>query len=225
MRLLLAPMEGLLDEVLRAVLTHSGGYDYAVTEFARVSGTVLPARFFRRLAPELNTASRTLGGTPVHVQLLGSDPACMGDSAAQLASLAPAGVDLNFGCPAQTVNRHRGGAVLLDDPELLHRIAVAVRAAVPATIALSAKMRLGVGDTGRAIECAQAFNGEVVSVDSALIYRHLDIGSAKPSLAERQGVPITNYGVAISRVQGVLHRSLGPFPSARIAFERASAAH
>ena len=30
--------------------------------------------------------------------------------------------------------------------------------------------------------------------------------------AERQGVPITNYGVAISRVQGVLHRSLGPFP-------------
>ena len=42
--------------------------------------------------------------------------------------------------------------------------------------------------------------------------------------AERQGVPITNYGVAISRVQGVLHRSLGPFPSARIAFERASAA-
>ena len=42
--------------------------------------------------------------------------------------------------------------------------------------------------------------------------------------AERQGVPITNYGVAISRVQGVLHRSLGPFPSARIAFERANAA-
>ncbi len=41
--------------------------------------------------------------------------------------------------------------------------------------------------------------------------------------AERQGVPITNYGVAISRVQGVLHRSLGPFPSARIAFERANA--
>jgi len=42
--------------------------------------------------------------------------------------------------------------------------------------------------------------------------------------AERQGVPITNYGVAISRVQGVLHRSLGPFPSARIAFERANGA-
>ena len=158
MRLLLAPMEGLLDEVLRAVLTHSGGYDHAVTEFARVSGTVLPTRFFRRMAPELDAGSRTAGGTPVHVQLLGSDPACMADNAVQLASLAPAGVDLNFGCPAQTVNRHRGGAVLLDDPELLHRIAVAVRAVVPATIALSAKMRLGVTDTGRALECAQALS-------------------------------------------------------------------
>lgn len=158
MRLLLAPMEGLLDEVLRAVLTHSGGYDHAVTEFARVSGTVLPTRFFRRMAPELDAGSRTAGGTPVHVQLLGSDPACMGDNAAQLARLAPAGVDLNFGCPAQTVNRHRGGAVLLDDPELLHRIVVAVRAAVPVSIPLSAKMRLGVADTGRAIECAQALS-------------------------------------------------------------------
>ena len=42
--------------------------------------------------------------------------------------------------------------------------------------------------------------------------------------AERQGVPITNYGVAISRVQGVLNRSLEPFPAARLAFERANKA-
>ena len=42
--------------------------------------------------------------------------------------------------------------------------------------------------------------------------------------AERQGVPITNYGVAISRVQGVLNRSLEPFPAERLAFERANKA-
>lgn len=158
LRLLLAPMEGLLDDVLRAALTASGGYDHVVTEFARVSGTLLPERFFRRIAPELRQGSRTEGGTPVHVQLLGSDPACMHDNAAQLASLAPAGVDLNFGCPAPTVNRHRGGAALLNEPELLNRIAVAVRAAVPASIPLSAKMRLGIDDAGRAIECAQALS-------------------------------------------------------------------
>ena len=71
MRLLLAPMEGLLDDVLRAVLTRPGGYDYAVSEFARVSGTLLPDRFFRRIASELDRDSFTPGGTPVRVQLLG----------------------------------------------------------------------------------------------------------------------------------------------------------
>jgi tRNA-dihydrouridine synthase C len=156
LRLLLAPMEGLLDDVLRAALTSSAAYDYAVTEFVRVSGTLLPERFFRRIAPELRCGSRTAGGTPVHVQLLGSDPACMHDNAARLAGLAPAGVDLNFGCPAPTVNRHRGGAALLDEPELLNRIAAAVRAALPASIPLSAKMRLGIDDAGRALECARA---------------------------------------------------------------------
>jgi tRNA-dihydrouridine synthase C len=40
----------------------------------------------------------------------------MADNAAQLATLAPAGIDLNFGCPAPTVNRHGGGAMLLIDP-------------------------------------------------------------------------------------------------------------
>lgn len=156
MRLLLAPMEGLLDDVLRGVLTRFGGYDWAVSEFVRVSDTVLPARYYLRQVPELRNASRTSSGVPVHVQLLGSDPLRMQDNAARLVALGPAGVDLNFGCPAPTVNRHRGGAALLDEPELLNRIARAVRLAVPDNIPFSAKMRLGIADTGRAIDCAQA---------------------------------------------------------------------
>ncbi len=156
MRLLLAPMEGLLDDVLRAVLTRPGAYDHAVSEFARVSGTLLPDRFFRRIASELERDSCTPGGTPVRVQLLGSDPECMAANAARLARLRPAGIDLNFGCPAPTVNRHRGGAILLDEPELLFRITRAVANALPPGLPLSAKMRLGVRDPGRATECAQA---------------------------------------------------------------------
>ena len=39
MKLLLAPMEGLADDVLRQVLTRAGGYDWAVTEFAKRLGT------------------------------------------------------------------------------------------------------------------------------------------------------------------------------------------
>jgi tRNA-dihydrouridine synthase C len=165
MRLLLAPMEGLADEVLRDVLTRVGGYDWAVTEFARISGTLLPPRYFRRVCMELGQGGRTTAGTPVRVQLLGSDPACLADNAARLAELGPAGIDLNFGCPAPTVNRHRGGAALLDEPELLHDIALAVRAAVPANMPVTAKMRLGIRDTARTLDCARALaNGGVAQL-------------------------------------------------------------
>lgn len=156
MTLLLAPMEGLLDCTLRDVLTRVGGIDRCVSEFIRVTDSVLPKRAFIRVAPELLNGSRTPAGVPVRVQLLGSDPACLADNAAALAELNPAGIDLNFGCPAKTVNRHRGGAVLLDEPELIARIVGAVRRAVPAQIEVSAKMRLGYLDDGRMLECAHA---------------------------------------------------------------------
>jgi len=90
------------------------------------------------------------------IQLLGSDPEWLGLNAEQASALSPHGVDLNFGCPAKTVNRHGGGAMLLADPELLNRIVRSVRAAVPAAIPVTAKMRLGIADTSRAIDCAQA---------------------------------------------------------------------
>lgn len=157
MRLLLAPMEGLLDYMLRDVLTHVGGIDLCVTEFLRITNTLMPKRSIYRLAPELLHQSKTPAGTAVKVQILGSDPICMAENAAKIASLGAYGIDLNFGCPAKTVNRHRGGAVLLDEPELLYQIAYAVRQAVPQGIPVSAKMRLGCNDTHNAVVCAQAF--------------------------------------------------------------------
>nr|MCU0706632.1 tRNA-dihydrouridine synthase family protein [Fimbriiglobus sp.] len=52
-------------------------------------------------------------------------------------------IDINFGCPAPTVNRHDGGATLLKDPPRVRAVVAAVRAAVPKPIPVSAKMRLG----------------------------------------------------------------------------------
>ena len=43
-----------------------------------------------------------------------------------------------------------------------------------------------VGKTEYAIEAAKAFNGEIVSCDSMQLYRYMDIGSAKPSMEERE---------------------------------------
>jgi tRNA-dihydrouridine synthase C len=154
--ILLAPMEGLLDFVLRDVLTRVGGIDRCVSEFIRITDQLLPERVFTRIVPELHNGGRTFAGVPVRAQLLGSDPVCLADNAARLASLGPAGIDLNFGCPANVVNRHGGGAALLDEPEAIFAIVSAVRRAVPAHMPVSAKMRLGYHDDSRAIECALA---------------------------------------------------------------------
>ena len=45
------------------------------------------------------------------------------------------------------------------------------------------------GKTALSVACAKAFNGEIISADSMLVYKGLNIGTAKPSLEERQGVP------------------------------------
>ena len=127
-----------------------------MSEFIRITDTLMPDKVFRRFLPELANNSCTPAGVPVRAQLLGSDPVCLAENAAKLAELNPEGIDLNFGCPAKTVNRHRGGAVLLDEPQLVGEIVAAVRRAVPAHLPVSAKMRLGYNDTNYAVECAQA---------------------------------------------------------------------
>ena len=45
------------------------------------------------------------------------------------------------------------------------------------------------GKTALAVELAKALGGEVVSCDSMQVYRRMDIGTAKPTLEERQGIP------------------------------------
>lgn len=152
----LAPMEGLMDGNFREVLTAVGGIDHCVTEFIRVTNTVFPEKVFYRLCPELKNQGKTQAGTPVHVQLLGSSPEFMAKNAVKAARLGAPAIDINFGCPAKTVNKNMGGAVLLQYPEQLYRIASAVREAVPSHIPVSAKMRLGFNDKSLALENAEA---------------------------------------------------------------------
>jgi len=156
MRLMLAPMEGVVDHLMRDMLTHIGGFDLCVTEFVRVVDQLLPPRVFRRLCPELDANGLTPAGTPVRVQLLGQEPQWLAENAVRAVELGSHGVDLNFGCPAKTVNKSKGGAVLLKEPESLYRIVKAVREAVPESQPVTAKMRLGFSDKSLAIENAQS---------------------------------------------------------------------
>ena len=139
----LAPMEGVTDAPMRALQGELGGFQYAVAEYFRISQNVPASSVFLRHIPELATSGRTLSGLPVQVQLLGGDPDRLA-AAAVIAHRAGAwGIDLNFGCPAKTVNRHDGGATLLKYPHRIKAIVSAVRQALPPEVPVSAKLRLG----------------------------------------------------------------------------------
>lgn len=146
MRILLAPMEGVVDHTLRAMLTATGGIDRCVTEFVRITDHQLPAKVFYRFCPELHNAGKTAAGTPVYVQLLGGKPEPMAMNAQRAAELGAPGIDINFGCPAKQVNRSDGGSIILREPNRVHDIIHAVRQATPARTPVTAKIRLGFND-------------------------------------------------------------------------------
>lgn len=199
-RILLAPLEGLADPLMRNVLTAIGGYDWGICEFIRVTESVLPNRTFLRTCPELLNGSRSESGTPMRVQLLGSDPHFMAANARRVVKHGPAGVDINFGCPAPQVFRHRGGSALLGEPQLLHDIVSAVRSQVPADIPFTAKMRLGIEDDSLAVDCAQAI--EAGGVDELIIHGRTKVDGYRPPAKWAQidrvraavGIPIIANG-------------------------------
>ncbi len=149
-------MEGVVDALMREVLTDIGGIDLCVTEFIRVTDRLLPASEFYKDCPELMTGDRTRAGIPVLVQLLGGQPGPLGENAARAVELGAMGIDLNFGCPAKTVNRHDGGASLLKNPSRIFDVVTSVRAAVPLHIPVSAKVRLGFSNKEFHLDIARA---------------------------------------------------------------------
>lgn len=156
MKIFLAPMEGVVDHLMRDMLSAIGGFDVCVTEFVRVVEQLHPKRTFYKICPELHHTGFTPSGTPVRVQLLGQHPSWLAENAQRAIELGSHGVDLNFGCPAKTVNKSKGGAVLLKEPQALYDIVKAVRDAVPSEHIVSAKVRLGFDDTSLALENADA---------------------------------------------------------------------
>ena len=151
-------MEGVVDHLMRDMLTRVGGFDLCVTEFVRIVDQKLPHKTFYRLCPELHEGGETPSGVPVRVQLLGQHPQWLAENALTAVELGSPGVDLNFGCPAKTVNKSKGGAVLLQYTELLHDIVKTVREAVPAHLPVTAKIRLGFEDKSLAIDNAVAID-------------------------------------------------------------------
>ena len=197
---LLAPLEGLTDPLMRQILTqiaHDLGrpYDWSVSEFIRVTHYPLPAHVFYKYVPELYTNGKTTNGTPIHVQLLGNNPKTMSKSAVTGVSTGACAIDLNFGCPAKTVNHHKGGSVLLDEPDTLHTIISAVRKAVPAHIPVSAKIRLGYADKGKMHDIGQAVKS--ANASWLTIHARTKVQGYKPPAYWDKIAPFTELGLPI----------------------------
>lgn len=156
-------MEGVADELMRHLLTSLNQYDFCITEFVRVVDSLVPKHVFRRLCPELDYGCKTQSGTPLRMQLLGQEPHWMAENAIRALEMGSHGIDVNFGCPAKAVNKSKGGAVLLNEPEQIYKILQAIRSSIGTEQTLSAKIRLGFKDASKLDEIVSAIESAKVN--------------------------------------------------------------
>lgn len=137
--LILAPMEGVGDECFRKAIASIGGFDEAVRDFLRVPTNAHVKSLAVRYTAE------EIAPFPLAAQLMGSDPQLMADMAVEMEARGAKRIDLNCGCPSNTVTGRGAGSSLLKEPHFLHEIAKAMVKAVK--IPVTAKLRSGFEDT------------------------------------------------------------------------------
>jgi len=133
----LAPMSGVTDRAMRA-LALSFGADLAFSE-------MVASRMY--LSGDEHSTDRAAppSGFVHAVQLVGSDPAAMAATAAQLEGEGADVIDINMGCPARCVAGLASGSALMRDLDAAKRILDAVVGATSRPVTL--KMRLGWDET------------------------------------------------------------------------------
>ncbi|MBA2369570.1 MAG: tRNA-dihydrouridine synthase family protein [Candidatus Protochlamydia sp.] len=136
--LLLAPMEGVGDRSFRRAMASIGGFDEACTEFMRV-----PANAHVPSLAKVYEANETFP-IPQAAQLMGSDPALMAEMAIAVAARKAPRIDLNCGCPSNTVTGRGAGSSLLKEPDHLYKVAKSMVDAVD--VPVTAKLRSGFED-------------------------------------------------------------------------------
>lgn len=137
--LILAPMEGVGDRSFRKAMASIGGFDESVRDFLRVPSNA----HVKSLARQYE--SDEIAPIPLAAQLMGSDPELMAEMAIEMQARGASRIDLNCGCPSNTVTGRGAGSSLLKEPSYLNKIARAMVQAV--TIPVTAKLRSGFNDT------------------------------------------------------------------------------
>lgn len=136
--LFLAPMEGVGDRCFRKAMASIGGFDEAVTEFIRVPSNAHVQSLAKVYDPN------ELRPIPIAAQIMGSDLELMPAMAREMERRGAHRIDLNCGCPSNTVTGRGAGSSLLKDPKFIYDVAKSIVDAV--SIPVSLKMRSGYAD-------------------------------------------------------------------------------
>lgn len=134
---ILAPMEGVTDAIFRQVIARAGRPDLFYTEFTNVSSYASE----KGRDNALERLKVVVTDQPIIAQIWGKQPEHFAETAAALADLGFAGLDINMGCPDRHVNAAGGGAAMIRTPELAVECIRRARAATE--LPLSVKTRLG----------------------------------------------------------------------------------
>jgi tRNA-dihydrouridine synthase C len=132
-------MEGVGDRCFRKAMASIGGFDEAVRDFLRVPRNA----HIESLAREYEADE--IAPIPLAAQLMGSELDLMAAMAREMEKKGAHRIDLNCGCPSNTVTGKGAGSSLLKEPDFLRDVAKSIVEAV--SIPVTLKMRSGFEDT------------------------------------------------------------------------------
>ncbi|HSW89702.1 MAG TPA: tRNA-dihydrouridine synthase [Patescibacteria group bacterium] len=120
----LSAMDGVTDAAMREITKEVGGPDFMVTEFTSADGIV------HGVAKLLRDFYYTLKQRPIIAQIFGTNPETFYKTAIICAYLGFDGIDINMGCPADSIAKKGGGACLIQTPELAQKLIRAVQTGI-----------------------------------------------------------------------------------------------
>jgi tRNA-dihydrouridine synthase B len=138
--ILLAPMEAVTDLPFRTVCEEQGA-GLTFTEFLSADALT------RGATKAINRMWPSLEGRKFAVQIFGRDPNVLARAADMAVEVGATILDINMGCPAKKVTSGLCGSALMREPEIAVAIVKEVRRALPASIPLTVKHRLGWDDS------------------------------------------------------------------------------
>ncbi len=142
----LSPMDGVTDAPMRFIAKKYGQPDVIYTEFVSTDGLWRIEKRGEKTHKIWNELKFDESEHPIVAQLFGSDPDSFYEATKIVAKMGFEGIDINMGCPSPGLEKRGGGAGLMRDKGLAHRVIEAARKGVEDVglqLPVSVKTRIG----------------------------------------------------------------------------------